>query len=59
MNSMTDWKVTIRHIMFMMDSQGGMVFYEAAAERVLNAMIKNGKIHRHGEYYIVNEEHRS
>jgi len=45
--------------MFMMDSQGGMVFYEAAAERVLNAMIKNGKIHRHGEYYIVNEEHRS
>ena len=55
MNKQPDKAATIRHIMFNLDWQEGQVFYYSTVGRVLDAMLKNGKIYRHGEYYVVED----
>lgn len=47
---------TVTSIMFGMDNNGdGQVFSEGLVARVLEAMIKNGKVVKRGEYYSLND----
>jgi hypothetical protein len=47
---------TKHHLRFGMDGIGGQVFTWSQVTRVIDAMIKNGKVYKRGEYYLLSED---
>jgi len=56
LNKQSNKAASIRQIRYGMDYECRQVFYWSTVERVLHAMLRNGKVYRRGEYYIVQQK---